>query len=219
MHALCYMCFSEPVSWAALVASWSGCAALATVSPAWRAVALFLAVVGGMQLWEALLWRHRACTQTNATISKLGAVNNHAEPLAYFAACAASVEPASRGLAFAAAFVTVACSALLGKMTYDFWKRPVRDQCTVDRGDGLVWQWNAHAGFTKPAYALFLASLLLTTYAYLPAGANHTMAFAIASSYAASYAIYRRKAMVGSMWCFYAALLPWLLFALNARSW
>lgn len=210
------MCFSEPVSWAALAASWTGSAALATVSPAWRAVAVFLAVVGGMQLWEALLWRNPACTKTNATVSKLGAINNHAEPLVYLAACAVSLEPASQNLAFAAAFVTIASSALFAKLTYDFWKRPVREQCTVDRGDGLVWQWNVHAGVTKPAYALFVASLLLTTYAYLPAGTNHAVAFAIAASFLTSYALYRRKAMVGSMWCLYAALLPWMFFVFGS---
>lgn len=212
------MCFSEEVSWATLAASWTGCAVLATRGPEWRAVAAFLAIVGAMQLWEALLWRNQACNPANVTISRLGAVNNHAEPLAYLVACAANLQPASKSLGIAAASTTIAVTALFGILTYTFWKRPRREQCTLDSGNGLVWQWNAYPhGFTK-SYWLFLASLLLTTYAYIPPGPNHLVGLAIAATFTASYMRYQTKSMVGSMWCFYAALLPWFFFALSPRS-
>jgi hypothetical protein len=96
--------------------------------------------------------------------------------------------------------------------------RPKESQCTLDRGNGLVWQWNAHPGKYARSYVLFLLSLLLITYAYMPPGTNHIVGLAIALSFVGSYMVYRDKAMVGSMWCFYAALLPWFFFAVSRSS-
>lgn len=198
-----------------LLASWSGCIALAwSRGPEWRAVSTFLAVVGSMQLWEALLWRQRGCTTANAIVSKIGAVTNHVEPLAYLLACMVFVRPVSDPLKFAAISTGIAYAIVFSVLTYSFVKRPTRDACTLDEGDGLVWKWNDHGGATTPSYALFLASLMLTTYAYLPPGTNHLVWIPMCVSFAFSYMIYGKARMIGSMWCFFAALLPWFFVAI-----
>lgn len=210
------MCFSERESWITLVASWSGCAVLwASGDPAWRAVAVFFAVVGSMQLWEALLWRESRCTNTNVMLSRAGAITNHAEPLVYLAACMAYVRPVSPGLETLAIGTGVAYAVAFAALTMSFLARPKEAQCTLDGGNGLVWAWNEYGNATVPSYALFLTSLMLTTYAYLPPGMNALVGIPVLTSFWISYMIYKDTGMIGSMWCFYAAILPWLFVAVK----
>lgn len=210
------MCFSEPVSWAALATSWAGCAALAaTGAPHAIALAAFLAVVGSMQLWEALLWRDvtrsgGACTPANAAVSSAGAVTNHAEPLVLWAACRALLPAAGgRGAALAAGMV-LAYAAVAVPLTAAFVAREDAAKCTVRTSHGLVWRWN---DAPDALYALFLAALVATLYAYMPAGVRHPAIVVTLVTFAASHALYRDTGMIGSMWCFYAAFLPWLALA------
>lgn len=219
------MCFSERVSWLTLAASWTGSAALAaSAAPAadWRVpLAGFLAVVGAMQLWEALLWRERGCTPRNGTLSGLGAVNNHVEPLVLYALCAALVRPRSAARASLAGGVVAAYAAVAAVLTVAFLRRPLERRCTTTAaaahvgGGSLVWQWNQHgADASRLLYGLFALALLATVYAYFPEGVDHAAAAAVCGSLALSWALYRDAGMVGSMWCYFAALLPWAALVL-----
>lgn len=207
------MCFSEGVSWASLAAAWTGCAVLAMRPEAhWRVLAGSLAVVGGMQLWDALLWRqqHEECTRANATLSKAAALNNHLEPLAYWLLAAWLLAPRSPLRAQLAGAALQVYAAVFVVITAWFWMLPREQQCTRTGNDGgLVWNWNRMRG-NHGVYALFLLSLVLTTYAYMPPGVDHGVAIAILATFGASYVQYRGKGEVGRMWCFYAASLPWL---------
>lgn len=205
------MCFSERVSWMTLAASWSGCAAMAaTGKPHMKAMAGFLALVGGMQLWEALLWRNIGCTRINGALSNAGAINNHLEPVALYAMSALLLTPRSPTKARIAAVVMIAYVMVFAKLTVGFLRRPLERRCTRLTDHGLVWQWNDHGKRTDLVYTLFLAAFVTTTYAYMPPGFDHKMATVTVSSLAISYAIYKKRGMAGSMWCFFAALVPWL---------
>lgn len=214
------MCYTEGASWAGLAAAWTGCAALAAAAGGgggggahWLVLAGALAVVGGMQLWDALLWRHRgACTPANATLSKLAAANNHAEPLVYWLLAHWLLTPRSRGRAQLAGGLIAAYALVFGALTLRFWRLPAEEQCTdVGRGGSLTWRWNQAA--PAGAYALFILAALATTYAYMPAGVDHAVAATIVGTFGASYAQYAGEGAVGRMWCFYAAFLPWLALA------
>lgn len=209
------MCFSEDVSWVTLAASWTGCLAMAaTGKPHLQAMAGFLALVGGMQLWEALLWRNidQGCTPTNGKLSNAGAINNHLEPIALYLISATMLSPRSPLRAQLAGGVMAAYVLVFGVLTTGFLRRPLEDRCTLLTPSGLVWQWNAYGRRTFPAYLLFLLAFVTTTYAYMPAGYDHTMAFVTVGSMVLSYMMYGRKGMAGSMWCFFAATVPWLSF-------
>ena len=56
-------------------------------------------------------------------------------------------------------------------------------------------------------YGLFLASMIATADAYF----DWRISAVILGTFLASWAQYRETNMIGSMWCFYAAFLPWLL--------
>ncbi len=122
----------------------------------------------------------------------------------------AYARPVSRGLETAAIVTGIAYAVVFGVLTVSFLRRPRQAQCTLDEGRGLVWKWNEYGAATAPSYALFVASLMVTTFAYLPPGMNVLVGVPMLSSFWISYMIYENTRMIGSMWCFYAALLPWL---------
>ena len=213
------MCFSEDVSWLTLAISWAGCGLLAaTGTPYLQAIAGFLAVVGGMQLWEALLWRNsRWCTPLNGALSSAGAVNNHMEPVALYAMCRWLLAPRSAFRADLATAVIAAYMLVFGALTLEFVRRPLANRCTgaSSMGTGLAWKWNGYGKRTMWAYGLFVLAFLTTAYAYLPPGADHAMAVTTLASLAISLVMYRGQGMVGRMWCFFAALAPWLALAMT----
>ena len=172
----------------------------------------FLALVGGMQLWEALLWRNTECTPLNGALSNAGAINNHLEPIALYIASTLMLAPRSAAKAQIAGGVMAAYVLVFGVLTAGFLRRPLAERCTRLTENGLVWQWNEYGDKTFPAYILFLLAFVTTTYAYMPAGYDHTMAMVTVSSMLVSYVVYNNKGMAGSMWCFFAALVPWLSF-------
>lgn len=209
------MCFSEEVSWLTLSAAWTGCVALATTGrPHWQALAAFLFVVGGMQLCEALLWRNPECTDANAAVSNFGAVVNHSEPLVYLAACALLLSPRSPAWRNAALGLGAVYACVFGYITWKFLSRPTEQKCTRHvEGEGLVWQWNeSHPA----AHALFLALLVVISFTYMPAGLDWVSVVTIVGTFVLSYRQHPAK-MVGSMWCFYAAFLPWMAYAWSHR--
>jgi hypothetical protein len=214
------MCFSENVSWATLAVAWSGSAALAVyaTNPAWQAVAGFFVVVGAMQLWEALLWRERgACNHRNGVLSSAGAINNHLEPVALYVLCVALLKARSPARAAMAGTVMAAYVTVFAILTAEFISRPLHQKCARVTPHGLEWQWNSYDAPTKLAswpYALFLLALLTTVYAYLPLGMDHLLGASIVVTFGVSWVKYRNTALVGSMWCFFAAFLPWVFAAL-----
>lgn len=207
------MCFNEPVSWATLAACWAGCATLvATGRPHLLATGAFLAVVGAMQLWEALLWRNQgwdpSSRAANAAVSRAAMLTNHAEPLALAAACVALLRPRSTARAALALALVVAYAAVFARMSADFLRVP-EPRTSSRTGGGLEYEWTLPPGHPPGAYALFLATLVVLAWAYFPAHYAPWAVAAILGTYAASHLVYGGTRPLASLWCFFAALLPW----------
>lgn len=204
------MCFSERVSWLTLGVSLAGCGALASYSsPQYWVLAGLFVNIALMQLWEALLWRQRGeCTPANHTYSKLAAVTNHLEPLVLFGLSALWLKPASPGLKHATWLVVAVYTAVFGYLTYRYLREPQEKACSTVGKDGLVWTWNY--GSHQNAYFLFVATMLMIVYAYFPPSSRLGVMGIIGGSFALSQVVYGGTKMVGSMWCFIGALVPWL---------
>lgn len=189
--------------------------ALATrPQPHWRVLAGFLAIVGGTQLWDALLWR----TPDNARLSQLAAVHTYAEPLAYWLLAAWLLAPRSATRARLAGWTVGAYAVLAAIATVRFVMRPAEKQrARVGPGDALVWPWlTLDAGATLTV--LFVLSFVLTSYAFLPQGLDHAVALIMMATFGASYVRYWDEGALGRMWCFYAAFTPWLLVLMPPSS-
>ncbi len=198
------MCFSEEVSWATFVIGILGTVALHKPYPA---LSIFFGSVVVMQLYEALLWRERGrCTATNDAVSKIAALTNHAQPLVLYFACRAFMNPVHglEPLTLAALGVYTIAAAVVTKRFIE------RETCTELTAHGLEWKWNAA---DPMLYALYLASVGITLYSYF---GSSMITWSTLVSFALSYLLYKDAKMVGSMWCFFGAWLPWLLLE-NAR--
>lgn len=189
------MCFSEPVSWATFSASMAGCALLFPHNPA---LAGTLAVVGSMQAYEALLWRDH---ENRATIAA-AIVTNHVQPFVFLGLSAFQAGYLSLGAALCTLAYAIALPAYF---------RTLSTTTVKKTPEGLVWQWNygPHSGLL---YGLFLASLVGTALAYY----TPWHAAVVVVTYALSYALYQDTNMVGSMWCFFAAFLPFVALAFHS---
>lgn len=199
------MCFSERVSWLTFVASVVGSSLLFAKGTAeGKVLGLFFGLVSLMQMYEALLWRQDGrCTATNEVVSKIGAVTNHLQPLVMYLACRHWLRRPSSATLTACQTIMAAYLLVFGFTTLEFVGADRDRACTRRGRHGLVWQWNdVHTW----SYALFLCALLAVISTHF---SDTSVFWIVLGSYVVSHAIYRNTKMVGSIWCFIGALLPW----------
>lgn len=197
------MCFSERVSWLALGANYLGVARALQTYPAdhqKRILAYTLGFIGSMQGIEAMLWRD----PTNHAIAGAGMVLNHAQPLVFWALSSKHLKAKSIEKERQARALVTLYSAVAGLYTAS----QVQEDLVTQTPCGLLWKWNY--GRAAPlVYALYLSSSLATLDAYYDDSKKLSVVFL--ATFSASTLVYRHNNMIGSMWCFYSAFLPWLL--------
>lgn len=173
-----------------------------TDDPRLRALAKTLGVVGSMQGFEALLWRDPG----NRAVATAAMLVNHSQPLVLFAFSrhlpAKSPEALSRAQSAAAAYAAIMTGYTSGALS--------KESLVSRTPSGLVWEWNY--GMLAPvAYGAYLTSVLTTLDAFY--GDIPGVAEIFVATFVASLVVYRDTSMIGSMWCFYAAFLPWALLS------
>lgn len=193
------MCFSEPVSWATWVINVAGVTrAYSTGNAQTKTLALSLLYVGSMQAFEALLWRD----PTNQALATTAMLVNHTQPLVFLGLSqqlpAKDAAKAERAATLTAAYAAVAT-------TYTF---NIKETLVKETPCGLQWTWN-YGKYASVMYASYLASVLATLDAYYDDSKNLSALFL--ATFATSVAVYQDRNMIGSMWCFFAAFLPWFL--------
>lgn len=209
------MCFGRGVSVATWVAGMAGCGLLA-----WSghlAVAIFLSWVVQMQLVEALLWARQPCSSpaaaaANLRVSAWGAWVNHLEPVALWGALAAF---GPRPLPWYSHAVAAAYAAYAVAVTAGLTARCTEP--TRASAPHLHWRWNETLRGSypfAPLYVFFLATVVVLLLTGLPLAEGATLAVLSVGSLGISWALYGRRHAIGAVWCFAAALSPWLLLLL-----
>jgi hypothetical protein len=153
-----------------------------------------------MQGFEALLWRQ----PTNHTVAAAAMLVNHAQPLVFWALSSRTLKPQSVEKERRARALATLYSAVAGAYTGSQFQETLVTQTPC----GLLWKWN-YGRLAPVVYALYLASCLATLDAYYDDSKNLSIVFL--TTFAASAVVYRQNNMIGSMWCFYSAFLPWIL--------
>jgi len=171
--------------------------------PFHRLLGAFLGFVSLMQFVEFLLWIHPVCDTFNKSISVIGMVLNHSQPLV-LALLTALVYGKSVGalLAIAAAYTAVIVPYSL-QFTSDL-------QCSTRQCGAtdphLVWNWNIMDNSTA-VYLVFLATFMSIALLGMPKQEGISFAAAAALTYGLSSLLYDRKVM-GALWCFWTAFIP-----------
>jgi hypothetical protein len=202
------MCYSAEVSLLAFGIG-AGFSALLALSGQkfYRLLGYFLGFVSLMQLIEYLLWMHPVCDTFNKSVSVLGMILNHLQPvvLALVTGLLYSTRVPAL-LAIVAAYLAVIIPYSL-QFTSDL-------QCST-RQDGatdphLVWNWNI-LDSSWLAYAAFLAAFVGIGLVGMPATEGALFALVSVLTYGLSWLVYDRRVM-GSLWCFWTAFIPAVIY-------
>lgn len=221
------MCFNEKVSLITYLAGLSGSAALLTKNKIPEA--LFYGWVSQMQLVDYFLWKNQPCeitstnkickkdelvncNKTNNYITGAGIIINHLEPFILFMGI---VLYSKKTLPLGIIIFFIIFMVLISLYTIHIFAKDNDDNlCTTvsETSDPhLHWKWN-NESYHGIIYILFLIIIIVLSYFGLEKGyINAIIAFI---AYIASYIIYKDKKSVGAMWCFGAAFVPWLLYAI-----
>lgn len=167
-----------------------------------RLLGWFLGFVSVMQLIEYLLWRHPICDDYNKTVSVIGMVLNHLQPVVLALLTGLFYKQRLPVLLALSAFYLAVIIPYSGQFTSDL-RCSTRDGTTDPH---LVWNWNAMKG-SELVYLVFLGTFVGVALAGMPAGVGGLFAFASVLTYGLSNLIYERKVM-GSLWCFWTAFFP-----------
>jgi len=195
------MCFSAEVSLATYLVGVLGCLLLAASRRAYAEAVFYLCTVH-MQLLEYFMWRDPTCSPWNKRVTRWAVLVNHAEPFALYLPLLVTAKLPLWLHLWAAVFFVL--TVLYSSQVL------AEESCTTvtkESSPHLEWKWNGgryHTAF----YVLFVITLT-TLCLFLRRGAFQ--ASVVIVSYVVSYLLYREKKAVGAMWCFAAALAPYLL--------
>jgi hypothetical protein len=157
--------------------------------------------VAQMQLIEYFLWKNQSCSYTNKEITKTGIFVNHMEPFILWMAVGFGNLPLGVNTYM----------ILFGIWTYYINKR-IKPECTLESKSHLEWKWNTGKGWY---YIGFVGALVLVSLYGLENRRGQNNAFLIVLSFLLSWTIYGDAKLIGAMWCFAAALFPFLLLSMN----
>lgn len=217
------MCFNKEVSLATWLIGMSGSAMLYKLDKLPEAV--FFGTAIQMQLVEYFLWKNQPdckeatcqlpakhlCNDTNKTVTKVGTVINHMEPIMLFGGILLF---SNKQLPLAIIIFMIIFIILSIGYTYNVFENAKNDEangCSIvtEKSDPhLYWQWN-YGEYSIIYYILFLLAIIILSIFGLEDG--NFIASVTLGSYLTSSYIYMDTKSVGAMWCFIGAFLPWVL--------
>jgi hypothetical protein len=220
------MCYSAQASLVALILGLIGQILLFSRGDLQsKSFALALTSVTAIQAYEYVLWNNPCSDEspntTNRDVSRLTMLTILAQPIIIYLA-ATYANPKS---------TDVRTALLVGALGYivlavvESWKQWESVTCSAPAGFtssgntctatscGLEWQFIN----TIPAgvWAYYLLVILASVYIGIRnRGSANVVALFILSAYALSGGLHGQQRSVASHWCFYAVLLPWIMYVL-----
>jgi len=198
------MCYNKEVSITTYIIGIIGCINL-YFNLNLKIEAILLAYVIQMQLVEYYIWDNISCNETNIITSKIGSIINHTEPIIlWISILLLSTKVLPRWVnILMVLFVIITVFYTLDVFPNECTK------VTKKSSPHLYWKWNDKENVGYIYYIIFILTLdiLMIT------GLEHGYHFAIITtiSYIISIIIYKKNKSVGSMWCFIAAFIPYII--------
>lgn len=201
------MCFNAEVSMATYLFGMMGCFILFQKKHYIEAIT-FMCVLQ-MQLIEFFFWMLQNPTQCslNKFVAYAGIIINHLEPVVLYIAIlyfARHRLPRWLHLIFFIYLITA---------IYYVRNSLKKQSCVIatpTSSPHLFWDWN-EGEYYHLFYFLFILTVFLLFFYGLKAPYNQFVAWNTLLFFLISYVIYRNKMIVGSMWCFFSAFIPWIL--------
>lgn len=209
------MCFSENASIVAFLTGLIGamlCVSLGSVSD--QIVGYFLGFVSLMQGVEYLLWNHQVCDDYNRTLSILGMLLNHLQPLILgIIILNVNSEIIHRDWIINILFLYT-CIIIPYSIQFINSKK---EQCTIkSENSHLLWVWNRQK-YSTIIYTIFLITICGLSILGFPKLEYGIYAALLAIMTYLSSLYYYRKEFVGALWCYYTAFIPIIYYVLNEK--
>lgn len=203
------MCWSKEVSITTYILGLAGCVML--YNKGHPIEALFYGLVVHMQLIEYFLWSYQPCSlgpvkSQNEDVTKVGTVVNHLEPIVLWLAVLKYGSKLPHWLQKWMGVFVIA-TVLYTKKVLD------TAECTTvtkESDPHLEWKWN-RGDYAELYYVFFLITLVLLSLYGINGSNGKLNAIIAVISYGISYVIYGNKKVVGAMWCWLAAMVPYVL--------
>lgn len=223
------MCFNDSISILSFLTGISGSIGLGFLNLIPESI--FLGWVSNMQLIEYFLWKNQPCqidknnkicntkeiencNQTNQKITTAGLIINHLEPFILFISILI-FKKKTLPLWLIILVSIYLIVLLIYTISIENKKQTIEEKCTYvteESNPHLFWQWN-YSDYNSIIYSLFIIVLCLLSFFGLTNYIFSTLMILI--SYLISIYLYKNTKIVGSIWCFAAAYVPWLIIGKN----
>ena len=168
-----------------------------------------------MQLIEYLLWSHQTYDKYNKTISLLGLILNHTQPiiLGLLLLLINKNKNKNKKLILIIMLIYSLC-AIKYSMQYNQYK-----MCTIkNKFNHLEWKWN-YLSYKYIFYFIYVITLFLLFYINIE-DPSYSLFFCstLFISLALSNIFYSGSTAVGALWCFYIVFLPTIYYFLRINK-
>lgn len=200
------MCFNKDISIISYLIGLSGCILLYYRN--YKIEGLLYAFVIQMQLIEYLLWLNNSCNWINKTITKIGILLNHLQPIIlYFLIIYYNSNINKTSLNIIHFIIII---YFISTILYLIHNYKLLDACTIGIENEKELFWYIQHGHLFEYYHIFVFALVFMILLGLKKH-NYLNAYIILASIIISYIIYDKRKAVGTIWCLFAAYIPLLL--------
>jgi len=177
-----------------------------------KMVGYFIGFVSLMQGVEYLLWRHQKCDLYNNTISMIGMILNHLQPIVlaivilYFNTKLASI---NKNIII---LIILLYTLIIIPYSIQYFYHP-NYQCVLKgtTNPHLIWKWNKMK-YSQVVYTIFFIVFCSLFLLGLPTLNNGLFACFLAIFTYGTSAIIYPQGPVGALWCFYVIFIPILYY-------
>lgn len=200
------MCFNKDISILSYIVGISGCILLYYRD--YKIEGLLYAFVIQMQLIEYLLWLNNKCNWINKTITKIGIILNHLQPIILYLLIIYYNSNINKTSLIIINIIIIIY--FISTILYLFHNYKLLNSCTIGIENEKELFWNIQYGKFKKYYSIFLLSIVLLILLGLKKH-NYLNAYIIILTFIISFVKYHKYKAVGTIWCLFAAYIPLLL--------
>jgi hypothetical protein len=199
------MCFSKNVSLFTFISGViGGILCYSTGVTDYKIIGLFFIFISLMQGIEYLLWINQECNDYNKFLTKCAMILNHLQPIILFILLYIYSSKFDNKL-----FLVILVYLII---IIPYSLQLNESSCTLkNKSNHLNWEWN-YMDYYYIVYTYFVICLMIFGFFFENKVYGNLFILFTLLSYSASFFIYDKTKVVGSMWCFFSVFAPLLFY-------
>lgn len=211
------MCFSKDASLTAFIMGMGGSLLTTTLDkPTDKIVGYFFMFTALIQLIEYFLWNHQICDDYNRTISILGMLFVHLQPI-ILGLLMILINPELSSINLNSIILIIIVYLVIMIIYSKQFLDNKEIQCTMqDESGHLLWKWE-YMNYNTIAYPSYLVATILLCMYGTPVK-EHGIYYASIILFTFLSSVYIYSGHIGSIWCFYSVSLPLIYYLLRIND-